>query len=247
VIVEFAGLPGAGKTTLRERLRSEAAAANVPVLAGHLLGASLSGRGRIADRAAARVAGLVTQPRVTAWGAAVLADRGRPWRERLFAFRLLAVTLDNHRWLRRQNPDALVLVDEGFAQRAMLLLSGADGGVNLERAQRYARAVPVPRVVVHVRIDPSESVRRTADRDRGLPARFARLSGDVLLASLADAASLLDVVISELGRRGARIVEVDGSARRGNDPPAELLEAVGLRPAVDGMGRIDSVSDTPSR
>ncbi|HEX5532270.1 MAG TPA: hypothetical protein VFX33_00850 [Actinomycetales bacterium] len=247
MIVEFAGLPGAGKTTLREQLRSEAAARNEPVLAGHLLGASLSGRGRFAGRATARVAGLVAEPRVAAWGAAVLADRGRPWPERLFAVRLLAVTLDNHRWLRGQNPDTLVLVDEGFAQRAMLLLSGAGGGANLDRAQRYATAVPVPRVVVHVRIDPSDSVRRTAARDRGLPARFARLSGDMLLASLADAARVLDVVVSELGRRGARIVEVDGTARRGKDPPVELLQAVGLLPAVDGIGRIDSASDTPSR
>ncbi|HEX5510968.1 MAG TPA: hypothetical protein VFX41_04590 [Actinomycetales bacterium] len=234
MIVEFAGLPGAGKTTLREQLRRELVARDVPVLAAHLLGTTAAAPAGPLRRAAARGAGLLAQPRVTAWGVAVLADRGRSWRERLFALRLLAVTLDNHRWLRRQDPQSLVLVDEGFAQRAMLLLAGTGREVDLARAQRYARAVPVPRVVVHVRLDPSESVRRTAGRDRGLPARFARLSGDVLLSRLADAAAVLDVVVSELGRRGARIVEIDGTARPGTGPPAELLEAVGMRASLDG-------------
>jgi hypothetical protein len=86
-------------------------------------------------------------------------------------------------------------------------------------------------------------VRRTADRDRGLPARFARLSGEVLVARLADAAAVLDVVVAELGRRGARVVEVDGTARVGTRPPPELLDAVGLRPAEGGLG---AAGDEPS-
>jgi len=156
----------------------------------------------------------------------VLIDRSRPIQERAFAFRLLAVTLDNHRWLSRQDQELLTLVDEGFAQRAMLLLANARGDVDLRRAQRYAGVVPVPRVVVHVRIDPKESVRRTAARPRGLPARFERLTGEELLSRLAGAAAILDVVTDELGRRGARVFELDGTAPLDGALPSELLDAV---------------------
>lgn len=209
MIVEFAGLPGAGKSTLRDGLAADLRAEGVPVTARHVVRPTRAGRVGAAERAAGRALALASRPRVAAVAGRTFLTSGRPARERLFAARLLAVTLDNDRCLRDHR--GWVLVDEGFVQRGLLLMAGERRPVPDERVRAYATVVPVPDVVVHLRLDPDRVQERLRSRPRGLAPRFARLGEADLRAALADAARVLGLVVHGVEARGSRVIGVDAA------------------------------------
>lgn len=229
MIIEIAGLPGAGKTTLRDLLADRLSSAGLAVVTCHLMRPTTPGLRGAVVRTVGRVAAVLREPAVTAQAVRVLLADPRPAPERWFAFRLLAVTLDNRAWLAQRQVCAVV--DEGFVQRAMLLFGGGAGPVPRSAVARYARSVPAPSVVVMLHIEPSEAVQRTAARERGLPPRFARRSGDELTASLEHAAAVLAAVASDLRARGVRVVDVDaGTERWGERLDALVAEILADRP-----------------
>jgi thymidylate kinase len=216
MIVEFAGLPGSGKTTLRNAVAAELTSRGWPVEARHVIRPSGDRFRALVHRA--RSAG--AYPGVCRSAVQAMAGDSRPMRERAFALRLTAVTLDNYRWLRGR--ETIGLIDEGLLQRGFLLFTGTVHAAPTKAMSRYVRALPVPDLVVHLRLDSADVRTRLGDRQRFLPPRYARLAMNELPLALSAGAQVLDEMLQQLNARVERPLLLTLDAR------TSLAEAVAL-------------------
>jgi hypothetical protein len=217
MIIEFTGLPGSGKTFLRAAVAERLAEFGRPVVTAHVMRPAATR----ASGVGMRLLSAGCNPAVTTTVLrAALTDR-RPLGERAFALRLTAVTLDNYQWLRDRSVTALM--DEGFIQRGFLLFSGKPNSTASALAQHYALRIPMPDVVVHLRLDPAQAVTRTAGRSRSLPPRYARLTGDTLLDALRAGSVIIDQLLGVVTRRAGGPVVIDLDVSTVDDSWTQLV------------------------
>jgi shikimate kinase len=210
MIIEFIGLPGAGKTTLRRQLTDILGDGEPGVRTDADSGRARSGSGRLRRYASYCVAAWRWRTAIRI-SAICLASSRRPWREKLFALRLLVVSLGRyHAAQSRRTP--IVMMDEGFIQRCFTVLVDGPEEVSGEMVRRLASAGPHGDMVVHLKIDPEVALRRLSVRQRGLPPRFAMLSHAELLATfrMADRSfGEIAAVVSHDRRHPADVVVVE--------------------------------------
>jgi hypothetical protein len=119
----------------------------------------------------------------------------------LKGLRWFLTDLGNHLAARRHVPhDDVVLFDEGLLQRAMNLFIHGRGTVDVDGVRQYARAVPLPDVLIHVRVDPDIAKARAARRPYSLSNRFRGLNDRDLQKVFRDAALALDTLVDETRR-----------------------------------------------
>lgn len=202
VVVELMGLPACGKTTIAEALELELRARNVDVHRRTRLREGDAGSGRalggLLTTGIQRARAAAARPLVVGSSMTHLAGDGRTWRQKVLAARLLLVTLENYDVVSRGGDDDVYVFAEGTGQRAFVVLADGRRPVDLAAARRYVTHMPLPDVLVHLRVSPSECLERTSRRERGLPDRFAGLSGAEAKHLLGDAAGLFDTILDQV-------------------------------------------------
>jgi thymidylate kinase len=181
VIVEFTGIPGAGKSTAAELLIESARRRGIEVRsAADVLERARGREGRAVAvvHRSMTVFALLRRPRLTlGLLRGLLASRRSP-AERWYALRHVATTVHALE-LAHRGDDAtkLTVFPEGICQRAFLALVDRDGAASHETVAGLLRRAPHPDVVVHLRLPAETALRRVVDRGHGgISYRFDGLS-----------------------------------------------------------------------
>lgn len=196
MLIEFIGLPGSGKTTMYEYLEQglvrmgNSIAPPIQKQAASDIASSASmsgltaGKLRKLRRFQHYVIAIWRWRRAVCISVAVLLESQRSWSDKLFALRLLIVTLGWYQKVRRlRSSEVIALRDEGFLQRCFLILVDGSREWDLDVASRLVLAGPHADVVVHVKVDLETALYRLERRERGLPVRLERLSKQDTLAA----------------------------------------------------------------
>jgi len=209
MIVEFVGLPGSGKTTLKAELESALVAAGILVL-GPKRGESRRIRQKFGSLWRSRTAVLAA--------ARALKSDSRPIAQRVRAMRWLATTLElYHEAHRLEMPGAVLILSEGVAQRALLAFLDAQSSHVSSHVGAYVPRIPKPDMIVHLRIDPVVSVQRQQSRrltegergDQRAADRF-HLEPDRLLTAMQLADQLLLRMVDNMAtERGVEVICLD--------------------------------------
>lgn len=212
-VVEFAGLPGAGKSTARAwvlELLGEAGARTPTPPKGAV--------GRLWWMAGKLVA-VLAGARAFALGVRSVAASTRSLRHKLFACRALVTSLQARRL--GTTGDGVLVLDEGVIQRAFMLFVDARKGADVDTACRYVRAAPMPDVLVYLRVQAETAAARQRARlddhetlpTVGLPSRLLTLESAQLSATMAEGQRLLDATVETVRRHrsAVRIVEIDAN------------------------------------
>lgn len=222
MIVEFAGLPGSGKSTvaagLLTALETEGAA---PIAAADLAtdpGTLYSGRLRAVARHA-RFAAAVAR---LAWR----SPRSR--RERCFLVRTVAVMLHRFDESKKLDETRVVVFHEGMVQRSFLSLVEAEGVGSQADIDRYLRHAPRPDVVVLLRVSPHMCLDRLERRARGVPERLSELSTHDAVERLRDAGKIFDLMLRRMVSEGdsTNVLCVDGEGQGVLNRVVEALQPV---------------------
>lgn len=179
-VVEFVGIPGAGKSTLAAAVAAALEAEGRPVVT------------RPGAPSVARKVRSVVRYRDAVWAALhVLARSTRPMPQRVQALRLVISSLEQYDVADADPSDAVHLVGEGSLQRLFLLHVERE---LVRRAgwQRFVTSAPTADVVVLVDTPPAVVRERLGTRDRGLPARLVGLPGAELDDLLGESSRLFD-------------------------------------------------------
>jgi thymidylate kinase len=221
LIVELAGLPGCGKTTLLHLLRDDLREAGVEVHTGTRLRRAPRWLGRVPARVRkpverialtfGRFATMVVHLRLLALVARALLSSSRPSSDKVSAFKWLVVVLDNYRVARRIARNGVAIVPEGMTQRAYLLFVDAGGVATRRTVQRYQELAPQADLTVLVDVDVDVALRRLGSRERGLPPRFEGLPAEVVRERFREGAGLLADALGRCPRAVVVPGEGDGA------------------------------------
>lgn len=243
MIIEFIGSTGAGKTTLIQRILSTCEREGIAAVAGtdavlkqcglnwvhhHLVRAALVNLIALA----ASLAAWRSYPdfyRFTFHTLLKLPDTV-PWFHRLWLAKNILKRIGIYELVRRHDdPQHLVLIDEGTLHVAHSLFVHLDGAPDGQALSTFARLAPLPQVVVYLRQDEATLAERL----------LARRHPRVPDGSLADATHFVRQavgVFDELVQHPAiaqRVIVVDGAQKRvtvpgsGRDPlPARAAKLV---------------------
>lgn len=225
--IELAGPIGAGKSGVAERLRELLAERGCSAF---VLSEVEAGRGA---RRAAMVSFAVRHPALL-WTVlrSILAARIPWWHRR----RILSLVLELGARLelagRGLPADAWLLVDEGWAQRAVNVFAWRTPRAARSEIQEYLRRAPISGTVVIVTAPPE--IARERALQRGLPKRLRASGPERTERFLGDAAAIIGVVADELALTGQAVVRIDNGG--------DLEETVALL-----AGELDEMSSTPWR
>lgn len=213
MIVEFAGLPGSGKTTLHARAVESLSQQAHPV--------AFSDGGSV-GHALHKAAGVAVYRHCFRIGVTTVLRSPRSWQHRVFAIRSLATTLAAHHRQKQEPSHHVRLLQEGVVQRAFMLFIDPDSEVDEQRLSAYAQAVPLPDMLVFVRITPETATRRhlaKSERPRldMKQNRLLRTTAPALLATFTRGTAVLEQVTEVLqrrsrGRMGVLTVDADDFA-----------------------------------
>jgi hypothetical protein len=230
VIVEFAGLPGSGKSTAAGRLQEAASARGIEVRTALDLRRDRSDPSArvqgLLPRMASQALAIASHPWAVWAAVAALGRSQRSPAEKWYALRHVFVTFKVLRAARRGNgSDALIVLPEGLCQRGFLTF--VDGGGVGSRAglRRFLADAPQPDVVILLRTPPGVALSRVARRGHGaISYRFDGLSRRALHDRMIEGQQLLTDAAGFLAsRRGVRMIVLDGG-----DLTSCLLELEGV-------------------
>lgn len=265
MIVEFVGTPGAGKTTLATALvtlleeRGIAAADVVGAARGHVRRTRV---GRVIARSAPpRLRDLllwqafyllgvahavrfgIERPTLVRHALRSQLRRGLPFRTRAHVLYWYVHLCGRYRFLTATSAEDEVLVlDDGFAQRAVHLFASPYDEPDARRVTIYVDLLPPPDLLIVAVAGWGECEQRV--RARGIWRHARHLSGDQLSRYLQHAEQVVDVTIRRARDRGWRMSEIatEGGDPAGlNAPLAQLLTSAptpgARRPSAGDGGR----------
>ena len=227
MIIEFAGIPGSGKSLLATRLKQKLADAGYPSdwLRTAASSALEARQGSIRflinrpDRNGIYGIGLMAQ-QAPAMMAHLLGAQGQPdartdKRALKTLIRNLEMMAQSGIVARYVAPDQIILNDEGFLQRitAHFFSSG-----DLAGFEDCLADVPAA-VTVYVRLPAAESLRRIRGRQKGVPLLFRSTDDATILAQFEAFDALLERGGTALENRGMTVLRLDGQ-----QSPDDLLE-----------------------
>lgn len=106
--------------------------------------------------------------------------------------------------------DELLLIDEGFSQRAISLFAYNDY-INWDHVNKYVNTIPLPTQLIVVRSSNQLIEKRIIDREKGLPARMRNLSQENIKRVLINWEKIIDFVIPIFKKKHVKIIIVDNS------------------------------------
>lgn len=195
VIIEFTGLPGSGKSTAADHLAVAAAQRGMTVLTARDLSGPSSPFPFLPglQHRLALARSVITRPRMAAALTLGLVSSTRSWFEKWYSFRHVVVTVTLLRRARRvTDPNTLTVLHEGVCQRVFQAFVDGRGVADRRTVQRFLRDVPLPDVIVGLKVPPETALARVRSRGHGdLSDRFDDLSDAQLHQRLADGQQLL--------------------------------------------------------
>jgi len=105
--------------------------------------------------------------------------------------------------------DELLVVDEGFCNRALSIFGYGRGTVDPMKLQEYIMCVPAPDVVLCVEASPETREKRLATR--GHPARLKSLSSLQRTELYRNFAACVPLVLAGLKARGVAVIHIDNN------------------------------------
>jgi thymidylate kinase len=208
MIIEFAGLPGCGKSTQRDLLIAHLSRQGVSLATPRAPRAgALPPRLRLHGRRAFIV---LAHARLLSFAVRVLLASSRSPRDKLLALKWLVLALDDYAFMRRQPHDQVYVCDEGIAQRAFTLFTEGTSRADPSSVRRFLSRAPRPDVLIDLEIDPAAAVERLENRRVGLPPRLRSLERETVEERLANArADILTVARESFlsGRVAVHVVE----------------------------------------
>jgi Ser/Thr protein kinase RdoA (MazF antagonist) len=246
--VELAGPIGAGKSAVTERLRNLLAERGCSAF---VLRELEPRRGR----RAAMLAFALRHPALLGTVLRSVLAASIPWWHRR---RILSLVLDLGARLdmagRRLPADAWLLVDEGWAHRAVNVFAWRDPPAMRSEIKEYLRRAPISGTVVIVNAPPELASARALRR--GLPKRLHGAGVDRTERFMRDAAAVIGVVADELASAGQAVVRIENSGdleetvarlageldEQGSTTPPASAGAVIFRPRLPTLPRPDRVA-----
>lgn len=195
MIIEFAGLPGSGKSTAAEHLAKAAAKRGITVLTARHLSEPVSSFPfwpRLQQRLAL-ARSVITHPRMAVVLTLGLVRSPRSRFEKWYSFRHVIVTVTLLRRARLvTDPNTLTVLHEGMCQRVFQAFVDGRGVADRRTVRQFLRHVPLPDVIVGLKVPPETALARVRSRGHGgLSDRFDDLSDAQLHERLADGQQLL--------------------------------------------------------
>lgn len=234
-IIEFAGLPGSGKSTVRSGLLAAEPTFLIPADIGRQ---KITIVGQHAPAAVSQIVSLArsagSERRAMAFALPRLARSRRSVGDRASAARFVLVTADVLRRSAQESPGATVVIDEGRLQRAFMVLVDrpevAEESVFVDFAERWSRDT----TIIWVDTPPEVALERLGGRGRGLPQRLAGLADSDALDVLRDASNGMAAALAALEASGTTVIRIDGTK-----PVEQNVAAVraALAAGVGGAGR----------
>ncbi len=232
MIVEFTGCTGAGKTTLLSEVQSRLSE-TLDVTTSFDLIASPFGLGRVTNRSFRHVI----------LELAVLPVFLRSWRKNKavisYALRIL-VKQKNHPFfalnnlravvrkigvyekIRLMNPEQIVMVDEGSVHLAHKLFVFNTSTYSPEVLEKFAALIPLPDVVVYVRVPTETLIRRTLERsDPPREIRKNRAQAEEYIRKAVDMFETISMALNVKGR--LLTVDLPGSGQKALDAAADQV------------------------
>ncbi|HOD72519.1 MAG TPA: AAA family ATPase [Deltaproteobacteria bacterium] len=237
--IEFMGLPGSGKSTLRNLLVESLQRGGVPCLSMeeallsslrarvdgaffrcllHALphGLALKYTPLIFTRSALRYA--AQNAFLTTHGGAISAilthdaflSRALPERETMFSWFLL--TAAQHQLIHECTEDAVsVIFDEGFLQRSLSLFTSPVTTVPPDRSllSTYLDNVPRPDLVLYLEVDARTCRDRILTRSRGLPQRLVGKDPAEILSHMENLHGWIEDIVDLAATKGLPISRID--------------------------------------
>ena len=202
LIVEFVGLPGSGKSSGVSMLSSSGVPGHTLFTAARFdeqFAAPASGKKFLryltSPRYRERLRVLLRFHRLSSFVIREILKSKRSFSEKLRAFRLFAVCLNRYSLIRKiTNENTIVMFEEGMLQRAMTIFVDGLSDVNLRSAQLYLRKIPLPDVLIYLKIKESDAMHHTFQRPRGAIRRFQSLNESQIQKFMSDGALLLEQI-----------------------------------------------------
>lgn len=231
-VVEFLGAPGSGKSTLAAALAEEIPRA---MLLEEVVRSAIAAGGE--DRVTRLLAKVSRSSDGAMWSAAYARSTDRfsalarfirahpDTLNSVLAIQRIRAERDlgpdevlgwilnlmaRHQIAMESNAGGILVVDEGFAQRGVALLSGGFAEVDLDHVPNYVESCPPIDVLVAVDTPLDVCARRL--NERGWSRRLVDSPNDVRHSFLHAAASLVDRIGSSVGASGAQVIWVDGTS-----------------------------------
>lgn len=125
---------------------------------------------------------------------------------------------------RSMKPGELLVMDEGFCQRALSLWGRIDSGEDEPPMKKYLDLIPLPRVLLVIRLEPGECERRYAGRKyRGL---LKDLDLDDRIARLERIEALMDRLVPVLEKKGVQVFNLENSGAREVSVPSVVIDSL---------------------
>ena len=244
-VVEFLGLPGAGKSTMRREViasMKEAGQSAVDLPTAMLAAIRLHGADRLTravaivtrsssspvwrrayarstDRFTALTRFLAANPEVME---VVLATqrqrRGRDLHQERVLSWILSLMANTQLVEETAGRFDWLFIDEGFCQRAIALFGIGFDGKDEILLRSYLGAIPLPEILIVVEASPSVCEARLDEGEWS--ERVTRMNPTQRRAFLSTAAHLVELVANEAERLDARVIRIDGTAPIGESRDA---------------------------
>jgi thymidylate kinase len=188
MIVEFAGLPGSGKSTAADKLlklMTERAvpARRLPLAPSPQVDRRLPRPVQEALLAGGRTATMISRPTMLTALVSGLRVSERSRAEKWFAFRHAAVTAHAFERAGRMSQELPIFIaPEGICQRAFSVFVDGAGVADLQVVRRFVEGAPRPDIVILLQVAPRIAYQRLVSRGYGaLSYRFDGLSEPELM------------------------------------------------------------------
>ena len=198
---------GAGKTTLHRHAVQRLVAAGRPVRMPRVVSGGYLPLSRL-RRLVFKLRVSWRSRRLVIVALRHLLASGRPRKDILKGLRWFLTDLGNHWTARLTASDQIILLDEGLVQRMFNVLVHGYGAIDLAGIKDYARALPLPDVLIYVVANPDVAMSRTQSRSSRLSRRFRKLKDTQLESVFAGAARALDVLVNEIRATAPQSVNI---------------------------------------
>lgn len=114
------------------------------------------------------------------------------------------------------DPNTRVLLDEGFIQKSFMFVTDAkDSAEDRSYIYNYLRCIPMPEIIIWLKIDPETSYERLLTRKRGLTARLKKMGTEISIKRFLFASDthMKDIIRWIADNTAANIIEIENSCR----------------------------------
>jgi|GEM_PF-4085752 len=213
MIIEMAGPPGAGKSTVAKLLKAALEEKGLTAYWAEQAEAEYISRSKVLaplTKAWNALRGTFQNPGLVWPTLRAQFSRQLPLRYRAWIFKVFLWTLARHRLLKvKLPPEEIAIFDAGLLHLSVSLFTSEKLPATAEGIIRYVRRLPQPDLLVYVNAPLDLCLQRLENRT--LPLRLQALEGEAVAPFVAHQAEALSTAIGEAQRLGWEIQQIENS------------------------------------